>query len=713
MPDFFETDEIVKGFDSLILKRIFSYVKPYKKLMAIAAISLLFATATELLLPLIIKNVMDEALVASWIAVKEEAEPLLAKDGLSISADAPRMSGNIYIRESSLKGIPEASKRRMQENNLLDYGPYYVTELADGIDLPEKILKDVSSGSGPGSRPGLRPIIQNSLFVAPLSYMEKLSPADAKIVRDKDRKTVVQYTVLFFIVLCLALLSSFGQAWSANYIGQHVMVDLRRELFLHTSRQSMAFLSRQPVGRLVTRLSGDVETINEFFTSVVVSFIKDASIMAGSLSVLFVMSPGLGFVTLLTLPPVFIATAIFRRKARDAFRRQRTWLSKVNSFIAEHIAGVVIVKLFGKEKASAEAFKKDNAELMKANLGEMYIFAIFRPLIELFSYSSIAAVLWYGTKMHHNGLISLGALIAFVNLIRMFYSPLQDISEKYTLLQSAMAGGERVFQLLDTDNCIEDKGTHSIRKTIKSNIEFDHVWFAYKAEDWVLKDISFSLEAGKSLAIVGYSGAGKSTIGALLNRMWDPQKGVIRLDGVNIRDIPVKDLRSTIQPVMQDVFIFSGSIAGNIALGRDISMEQIEKAARTVHAHEFIEQLPQGYETVLGEGAASLSSGQRQLLSFARAVAHEPSIVVLDEATSSVDTETEQLLQKGLAAIMQERTTIAIAHRLSTIKNADQILVINDGRVAEYGNHDSLIKAGGIYFNLYNLQYQGELISVE
>ncbi|MBN2874843.1 MAG: ABC transporter ATP-binding protein, partial [Spirochaetales bacterium] len=548
------------------------------------------------------------------------------------------------------------------------------------------------------------PVVAEGWFVSPMAFVRSLSPEDARALRTSDLRTVYDYGSWLLAVLFIVLASSFTQAYTTSLIGQNVMKDLRMHLFRHTTRQSQAFLSRQPVGRLVTRLTGDVETINEFFTSVVVAFIQDASVMAGALIVLFFMSPRLGLVALATLPPVIIATGISRRKARDAFRRQRTWVSKVNAFIAEHIAGVTVVKLFGRERASAAEFEAHDAELLKSNLGEMYVFATFRPLIEFFSSTSTAIVLWFGAGLYSNGLITLGSLIAFVNLIRMFYSPLQDISEKYTILQSAMAGGERVFQLLDADERIPDEPRAKLAAPVRGRIEFDHVWFAYKGEDWVIRDLSFTVEPGETVAIVGYTGAGKSTVGSLLARLWDPQRGEIRLDGTPLRDVPLADLRAAIRPVMQEVFLFSGTVASNIDLGRGQSRLDLERAATAVRADRFITKLDGGYDAKLGEGAATLSSGQRQLLSFARVIAHDPAIVVLDEATSSVDTETEKLLQEGLSELMRGRTTVAIAHRLSTIRHADRILVLADGVLAESGDHDSLIAARGVYYNLHRLQ---------
>ncbi len=697
MPDFFEVDEIVKSYDGAIVGRIFAYVKPYRALLITAAITLAMSTVGELVLPVLVKKTVDEALVVSWVAIDEGAAGDSRLRGLKIREDAPRAAGKLFLRESAAAALSIKDRTSLEAEGLLDPGPYYLTPAA-GATMPAT----EPAGVFP------EPAIADGWFVAPSAWVRSLPPVDARALRGTDRRVVATYGWLLLVVLVVVLFSTFAQTWTTSLIGQNVMKDLRMDLFSRTSRQSLAFLSRQPVGRLVTRLTGDVETINEFFTSVVVSFIKDASVMAGALAVLFMMSPRLGLVAILTLPPVFVATSISRRKARDAFRRQRTWLSKVNAFIAEHIAGVAVVKLFGRERASAAAFDLRDAELMKANLGEMYVFATFRPLIEFFSSTSTAIVLWYGAGLHEKGLITLGALIAFVNLIRMFYSPLQDISEKYTILQSAMAGGERVFRLLDADEKIPDVSGVGFDAPVRGHIEFDHVWFAYREDEWVIKDLSFVVRPGETVAIVGYTGAGKSTVGSLLARLWDPQRGEIRLDGVPIRNLPLAALRTAIRPVMQDVFLFSGTVASNIDLGLGLERKAVEAAARAVMAHEFIERLDGGYDAKLGEGAATLSSGQRQLLSFARVVAHEPSIVVLDEATSSVDTETERLLQSGLSALMRGRTTVAIAHRLSTIKHADRILVLADGRLVESGDHDSLIAQGGIYFNLYRLQYEGE-----
>jgi len=698
MSDFFESDEIVKSYDGTIVRRIFAYVRPYGTLLAAAALTLALSTAGELVLPVLVQKTVDEALIVSWASVDRLSLGDARLDGLDVPEDAPEIGGRVFIRDNVIASLSKDDKRNLEAEGVLDPGPYYLTHAEDAGALPDAVAAGLGTAGGPR--------LSDGWLVAPSAYLRTLAPVDAKALRAADMRVVSGYGWTLLAVLVIVLLSTFAQTWTTSLIGQNVMKDLRMELFRRTSRQSLAFLSRQPVGRLVTRLTGDVETINEFFTNVVVSFVKDASVMVGAIVVLFAMSPRLGLVAVATLPPVLVATGVSRRKARDAFRRQRTWLSRVNAFIAEHIAGAAVVKLFGRERAVATEFERKDAELMKANLGEMYVFATFRPLIEFFSSVSTAVVLWFGAGLRGSGLISLGALIAFVNLIRMFYQPLQDISEKYTLLQSAMAGGERVFKLLDADERVPDVGAAAMPVPVRGRIEFDHVWFAYKGDDWVLRDLSFVVEPGETVAIVGYTGAGKSTVGALLARLWDPQRGEIRLDGAPIRDLPLAGLRASTRPVMQDVFLFSGTVASNIDLGLGLERPAIESAAKAVRAHGFITALDGGYDAMLGEGAATLSSGQRQLLSFARVVAHDPSIVVLDEATSSVDTDTERLLQEGLSGMMRGRTTVAIAHRLSTIRHADRILVLADGRLAETGDHDSLIAKRGIYYNLYRLQYK-------
>jgi ATP-binding cassette subfamily B protein len=521
----------------------------------------------------------------------------------------------------------------------------------------------------------------------------------------KDIPFLVWGCILYLIILVIVFAFTFIQTWTANLMTQRVMKNMRIDLFGKTISQSTDFLSRHPVGRIVTRLTGDVETMEEFFTTVIVAFLKDISIMAGAIVTMFILSPKLAAVVLVTLPPVLVITLINRVKARDAFRRQRTASSKVFSYLSEHLAGMQVVQLFRHEKKSENEFRGGNNELLDANLQEMYVFATFRPLVEWFSIFTVAAIIVVGSKMVFSLSVSLGVLIAFINLVQMFFNPVTDIAEKYTMLQSAMAGGEKVFKLMDTDEQIPDTGMHKFNDEVRGHIEFDNVRFAYKKGEDVLKGLTFAVKPGEMTAIVGYTGAGKTTIVNVLARLWDIDSGVIRLDGISVKNIPLEDLRRSIMPVMQDVTLFSGTVEENITLGLDFSAEQIIEAAKTVYAHEFISALPEGYKTVLSEGAANISTGQRQLISYARVIAHNPRVVVLDEATSSVDTETERLIQLGIKKVMAGRTSFVIAHRLSTIKGADRIMVLSAGRLAEEGSHEELIARDGLYAGLYRLQY--------
>jgi ATP-binding cassette subfamily B protein len=419
---------------------------------------------------------------------------------------------------------------------------------------------------------------------------------------------------------------------------------------------------------------------------------------------LFILSPKLAAVALLTLPPVLVVTAFSRVRARDAFRQQRIASSKVNSYLSERLSGVQVVQLFLGELRSRREFGIRNKEFQQANMAEMYVYATFRPIIDFLSTFTTATVIAVGANLVLNLSLSLGVLIAFIGLVGLFYSPVMDIAEKYTLLQSAMAGGERVFALLDTAETIPDQGERHIT-AIRGLVEFNHVSFAYKDGEEVIKDLSFTVNPGEMAAIVGYTGAGKTTITNVLTRLWDIQRGSITLDGIPIEQIPLAELRRSVLPVLQEVFLFSGTVAENISLGLPLDRDAIVEAAKTVHADEFIRALPEGYDTILSEGAANISSGQRQLLSFARVIAHNPSMVILDEATSSIDTETERLIQLGIERVLSGRTSIVIAHRLSTIRHASRILVLSGGMLVEEGRHDELIATNGLYAGLYRLQF--------
>ena len=521
----------------------------------------------------------------------------------------------------------------------------------------------------------------------------------------KDVSVLTRGSLFYFLFLILVFGFTFLQTWTANLMTQRIMKDIRLGLFKKTISQSTSFLSRHPVGRIVTRLTSDVQTMDEFFTTVLVAFLKDISIMAGTIITLFILSPRMAVLVLIIIPPVLILTFFSRIKARDAFRRQRTASSKVYAYLAERLAGMQVVQLFMQEKKSSAEFNKGNRELLDANLGEMYVFATFRPLVEWLSTFTVAVVIVVGSRMVLSLSLSLGVLIAFINLVQKFFAPVTDIAEKYTMLQSAMAGGEKVFKLMDTNEHIPDTGTASINGAVRGHVEFDNVRFSYKQGEEVLKGLTFSIKPGEMAAIVGFTGAGKTTIINVLARLWDVNEGEIRLDGIPLKNIPLEQLRNSIMPVTQDVVLFSGTIEENISLGLNLSQDEIIEAAKNVHAHEFISGLPDGYKTMLSERASNISAGQRQLISFARVIAHNPRVVILDEATSSIDTETERLIQLGMKKVLMGRTSFVIAHRLSTIKDANRILVLSNGQLVEEGNHDELIAKEGLYSGFYRLQY--------
>ena len=691
-----EEEKIIKGYDPVIMRKLLRFLGPYWPLVIIAVVALILSTGAELLQPIILQRAIDNHIVVEYYRFSEAKLTPALKSELKIGQKDPVIDGWVYVHNSRLKGLSEAKQKALQSSGEMGSASWYLFP----IDKPSAKLADLLKARAPLFHLG------SSWGVIKSSDISQLSGDQRQALKQHDVNAVGQAALRYLGLLLAVLVFSFVQVYFTSLMGQGVMKDLRLKLLNHTMRQSMAYMNNHPVGSLVTRVTNDVETINELFTSVATSLLQDVALMGGVVVTIFILNPRLAFVALLTLPPVVLMTVFFRVKARDAYRKVRLWISRVNAYLAEHIAGVDVVRMFAREARSTREFVDKNGNLLRANLSEMYVFAVFRPLTNLFTSVSIGVVIYFGAGMVVQSVVTLGVLIAFLNLINKFYQPVMDISEKFTVLQSAMAGGERVFELLETDSTIPDTGRLRIAEKPAGGILFDHVQFSYKEDEPVLQDLSFRIEPGENVAIVGYTGAGKTTIINLLARMYDVTKGAIRLDGEDIRDYRLADLRRIVLPVQQDVFIFSGTIEENITLGSDISSEAVREAARTVNADRFIERLPKGYQTLLTEGGGNISTGQRQLLSFARVVAHDPHIVVLDEATASIDTDTERLIQEALNRLLAGRTSLVIAHRLSTIKHADRILVISRGRLAEEGTHSELLAKRGAYYQLYRLQYQ-------
>jgi ATP-binding cassette, subfamily B, multidrug efflux pump len=558
---------------------------------------------------------------------------------------------------------------------------------------------------------------------------------------------VAQLAAIYVGLLVFSFLLEFLQTYFMQWTGQKVMFDLRRQIFRHLQRLHVAFFDRNPVGRLVTRVTTDVDALNEMFTSGVVSIFEDIFVLAGILGVMLCMNWKLALITFAVLPFIVVATKIFRDKVRDSYRRIRVAIARINSYLQEHVSGMVVLQLFNRERKAYTRFSEINRSHMEAYKDAILAYSLYYPAIDVLSSIAIACVIWFGgagvmrnlsvtsVAVSFNwktlvdfqlvrGAAELGVLVAFIQYALRFFRPIMDFSEKYNILQSAMAASERIFKLLDTPVEVVSPAVTK-RPEGPGRIEFDHVWFAYReapegpatsdsSPDWVLRDVTFAIEPGETVAIVGHTGAGKTTLISLLLRFYDVQKGAVRIDGVDVKDMDLADLRGRFGVVLQDPFLFSGTIGGNIRLGtKRIQDADIEQAAEDVNLADFIRALPKGFDEEVRERGSTLSTGQKQLISFARALAHEPKILILDEATSSVDTETEFRVRDALNRMVEGRTSLIIAHRLSTVQRADKIIVMHKGQVREMGTHQQLLAQRGIYFKLYQLQYKDQELNTE
>ncbi|MEW6207815.1 MAG: ABC transporter ATP-binding protein [Acidobacteriota bacterium] len=512
--------------------------------------------------------------------------------------------------------------------------------------------------------------------------------------------------IIFLMASLLAFIVQYTMAVVMQKMGQYIMYDLRKEVFAHLQRLPVQFYDRNPVGRLMTRLTTDVDSLNEMFTAGVIVIFGDLAMIFYIAIWMFTASWQLALVSFAILPLLAALTIWFRLGARSSFRQVRVRIARINAFLQEHITGMPVVQLFNREEKEMREFHRINDAHRKANIDTIFYYAVFYPAVEIIGAIGVALIIWYGGGKVIQGAATIGTLVAFVQLARSFYEPISDISEKYNILQSAMASSERIFKLLDEPVQIESPEEPVKVGRARGRIEFRNVWFAYKDEDWILRDVSFTAEPGERVAFVGHTGAGKTTITNLLLRFYDIQRGQILLDGFDIREIDLEELRANFSIVLQDVFLFSGDIATNIRLGNaEIADEQLRRAASEVHADSFINRLQDGYKTEIRERGAGLSVGQKQLISFARALAFDPRVLILDEATSSIDTETEILIRDAVERLMEGRTSLVIAHRLSTIQSVDKIVVMHKGEIREVGDHQELLARRGLYWRLYQLQF--------
>ena len=650
---------------------------------------MLLTACVELIIPYITKQGIDLYLAKLYQVY--EAPPEVCDEFASAFPDSTDLMqlapDSVLVRKAALDKMDPAERRSVESEGTLYPGTFYLF---------------------PGDRfTGGTGLVLSDHWLVPEKDLSSVPLGVILDVRGEDLKGITRLALLLGVLIAISLTAGYGHVMTLVVAGQRSMFDVRTELFRHIQELSLDFYSKNPIGRLVTRVTNDVEALNEMFTAVLVNLVKDFLLIIGTAIILFVLNWRLALIALAVSPVFLVVTIIFRVKARGAYRQVRKYLAKLNSNLAEDLSGIKVVQAFRQERKRRAEYKATNTSYFGANMRQLVIFGVFRPLIEITASAGVALVLIYGGGSVLSGGLTIGALVAFISYVRQMFQPLADISQKFNIMQSAMAAGERIFGIMDTEPMIVDPGDGSDEPRIEGRVEFENVSFSYVEEKKVLRHVGFEVEPGRSVALVGPTGAGKSSIISLLCRFYDVDSGRIFIDGRDLRETPISSLRKSISIVLQDAFIFSRSIEDNIRLGLDLSREDVVRAADMVQATPFIEKLPEGFDTVMAERGATLSTGQKQLICFARALAHDPRILILDEATSSVDPATEQLIQNAIEVLMQNRTSIIVAHRLSTIQKADQILVIDDGRILERGSHQELLARRGIYYNLYLLQYAG------
>ena len=590
---------------------------------------------------------------------------------------------------------------------------YHKDEEILGKAYDSKLMKRLLSYVKPYSKYIAIAIFMN-IAVAALGpfrpYLTKIAVDD--YIANSDYNGLLIISLLLLGLLLFQAAIQYFLTYFMQYLGQKIIFDLRSQLFTHTQKLALKFFDKTPIGRIVTRVTNDIESLNSLFSSGIVMVFSDIFKIIWILGFMFFLDVKLSLVTLSVLPFLIYGTFLFRRKVRESYRDVRLHLARLNSYMQEHITGMNVVQIFSKEKTELNNFSSINNDYKRANIKSIFYYAVFFPSVELISSIAIGLIIWYGGGNILSSTLTIGVLFAFIQYTEMFFRPIRDLSEKYNIMQTAMASSERIFKLLDNETFVDSPTKPIDIKNITGELKFENVWFEYKKGEPVLKDISFNINQGETVAIVGATGAGKTSIINILTKFYDINSGKILIDGIDINNLDKRELRKHISIVLQDVYLFSGTISSNISMDNaDITDEQVKKAAKLVGADKFIEALPNKYDEIVMERGATLSVGQKQLISFARALAYNPQILILDEATSSVDTETEALIQKAIERLLVGRTAIVIAHRLSTIQNADKILVMHKGKIREEGNHQELLSKKGIYYKLYQLQYKDQEIN--
>ena len=698
--DYHDEEILGKPYDARLVRRLLTYIRPYVRYVAVAVVILMFVAGFELALPYITKLAIDDYIVATARMIELESAPSPfalrfteghAGDLIPVGPDGAEPRTRFLVRSKTLSGYDPREIAEATGLGLIGETKYY---LAD----PDAVERAGLEAAG-----FLR---AGDAVAISADELSRLSRTELRTIREGDFRGVARVAVLIVAILVLSFAFSVVQINMMEMTSQKVMYDIRMRVLRHIQRLSLSFFDKNPVGRLVTRATNDVEVLHEMFTSIVIMLLRAAFILLGVIVLLLKLNWRLALVSFAILPFMAWATAVFSVRIRNAFREVRMRIARINASLQENISGMRVTQIFKREPESYRRFAGINHDNFLAAMGQIRVFAMFMPLMELASSVAIALVIWYGGGKVVQTTLSLGTLVAFLSYVQMFFRPIRNLAEQYGTMQQAMASSERIFMLLDSEEIVPDPETPKRPAVVNGRIAFENVWFSYGGEEDVLRDVSFTVEPGETVAIVGATGAGKTSIISLIERFYDIQKGRIALDGVDIREMEKGFLRSKLGLVMQDVFVFAGDIKGNIRLGNEaVSDERLREVARHVNADQFIERLPGGYDEEVHERGSTLSTGQRQLLAFARALAFDPSILILDEATSNIDTETEHLIQEALVRLLEGRTSIVIAHRLSTIQHADKILVMHHGKIREEGTHQELLGKRGYYYRLHQLQH--------
>ncbi len=686
-----EKEKVIISYSGSVFKRLFGYIKPYLGKFMLSIVMILLVTAFELIKPMLIARAIDTYIEGydQTYGIVTEAEADLSYKGLFLSKN---------LKEKEVSGYCQI---------VIYHDSYYYFEK---LDIQQaKLLVEINDAGIEKVASEADSTIVISDENGNLLQGQLLLKEDLKVLRSYDFKGILMIGLIYLLVVALNALFDSANSYNLLITGQNIIYDMRNELFEHVHGLSLRFFDTHAVGQIDTRITNDVEALNRMFSHILVNLIRNMVMISGYAVVMLVLNSRLAIITFIYLPLIFFLTNLFRKISRNVYRIVRTKIALLNAFLSEHISGMKLIQIFTREKEKFVQFAGKSDDLYNTRIKELFVHAVFRPFISFIASIALIATVYRGSHYILSGTLTVGVLYIFITYIRHFFWPIQEMAEQFSTLQNAFASAEKIFTLLDEENPIKEIDNPVKPLEIKGKIEFRNVWFAYENENWVLQDVSFVIEPGQRVAFVGATGAGKSSILNLIGRYYDIQKGDIFIDDINIKEMSLTQIRKAIGLVQQDVFIFTGDVKSNIRLlNENISLEQIKEAAKAVNARQFIETLPNTYDEMLTERGTNLSFGQRQLLSFARTLVIDPTILVMDEATANIDTETEQLIQQALKILMKDRTTIMVAHRLSTIQNADNIIVLDHGQIVESGTHQQLLMENGIYKKLYDLQKYDE-----